>query len=29
MLYYKVVENNHIDLLTFWSTYQDPDKLNV
>jgi plasmid stabilization system protein ParE len=29
VLYYRIVDDKHIDLLTFWSTYQDPDKLNV
>lgn len=29
ILYYKVVDDSHIDLLTFWNTYQDPDKLKV
>ena len=29
ILYYKVVSEETIDLLTFWNTYQDPDKLKV
>jgi plasmid stabilization system protein ParE len=29
ILYYKVVDDEHIDLLTFWNTYQDPDNLKV
>jgi len=27
ILYFKIVDDKHIDLLTFWNTYQDPDKL--
>ena len=27
ILYFKIVDSNNIDLLTFWNTYQDPDKL--
>lgn len=29
ILYYKIMDDKHIDLLTFWNTYQDPDKLKV
>jgi hypothetical protein len=29
ILYYKIVDVSRIDLLTFWNTYQDPDKLKV
>jgi plasmid stabilization system protein ParE len=29
ILFYKIVDDRHIDLLTFWNTYQDPDKLKV
>ena len=29
VLYYKVVNEEAIDLLTFWNTYQDPKKLKV
>lgn len=29
ILYYKIVDEKHIDLLTFWNTYQDSDKLKV
>ncbi len=29
ILYYKIVDDKTIDLLTFWNTYQDPDKLEV
>jgi plasmid stabilization system protein ParE len=29
VLYYKIVNDKHIDLLTFWNTYQNPDKLDV
>jgi|SRR5688572_1407207 len=29
ILYYKIVDDKHIDLLTFWNTYQGPDKLKV
>ena len=28
-LYYKVIDDQHIDLLTFWNTYQNPDKLKM
>ena len=27
ILYFKIVGSNQIDLLTFWNTYQNPDKL--
>lgn len=27
ILYYKIVNENHIHLLTFWNTYRHPDKL--
>ncbi len=29
VLYYKVVDDEVVDLLTFWNTYQDPNKLKV
>ena len=29
ILYFKIVDEAHIDLLTFWNTYQDPDKLKA
>jgi len=29
ILYYKIMDEDAIDLLTFWNTYQDPTKLNV
>lgn len=29
ILFYKIVDDKHIDLLTFWNTHQDPDKLKV
>ena len=29
VLYYRIVENKTIDLLTFWSTYQNPDNLEL
>jgi len=29
ILYYKVVDEEVIDLLTFWNTYQDPDHLKL
>jgi plasmid stabilization system protein ParE len=29
VLYYKVVDDDVIDLLTFWNTYQDPGRLKV
>jgi hypothetical protein len=29
ILYYKVVDEEIIDLLTFWNTYQDMDKLKL
>lgn len=29
ILYYKIIDDQHIDLLTFWNTYQDPDKLKI
>jgi len=29
VLYYKVVDDEVVDLLTFWNTYQNPNKLNV
>lgn len=29
VLYYRLVEEKYVDLLTFWNTYQDPDKLMV
>jgi hypothetical protein len=28
-LYYRIVDEETIDLLTFWNTGQDPDKLKV
>lgn len=27
MLYYRIVDDQTVDLLTFWNTTQDPDKL--
>lgn len=29
VLYYKIVDEDRIDLLTFWNTYQNPDKLRM
>lgn len=29
ILYYRIVDDETIDLLTFWNTAQDPDKLKV
>ena len=29
ILFYKIVDEAHIDLVTFWNTYQNPDKLNL
>lgn len=29
VLYFRIVDTGHIDLLTFWNTYQNPDKLRV
>jgi plasmid stabilization system protein ParE len=29
VLYFRIVDTEHIDLLTFWNTYQNPDKLKV
>ncbi len=29
ILFYRIVDNQSIDLLTFWNTYQDPDKLKI
>jgi plasmid stabilization system protein ParE len=29
ILYYRIVDDNAIDLLTFWNTAQDPEKLKV
>jgi plasmid stabilization system protein ParE len=29
MLYYRIVDDHTIDLLTFWNTTQDPDKLKL
>ncbi len=29
ILYYKIVSNTQIDLLTFWSTYLNPDTLKI
>lgn len=29
ILYYRIVDDSTIDLLTFWNTAQDPDKLKV
>lgn len=26
-LYYRVFDNNNVDLIVFWNTYQDPKKL--
>ncbi len=29
VLYYKIVDEEVVDLLTFWNTYQDPVRLDV
>jgi plasmid stabilization system protein ParE len=29
VLYYKIVDDEVVDLLSFWNTYQDPSKLKV
>lgn len=29
ILYFKIIDDKHIDLLTFWNTYQDPNKLKL
>lgn len=29
VLYFRIVDEETIDLLTFWNTYQNPDKLEV
>jgi plasmid stabilization system protein ParE len=29
ILYYKIVNETTIDLMTFWNTYQDPEKLKL
>ena len=29
ILYYKIVDEQFIDLLTFWNTYRDPGKLKI
>lgn len=29
VLYYKIADEEVVDLLTFWNTYQDPSRLNV
>ena len=29
VLYYKIVDEEVIDLLTFWNTYQNPDRLKM
>ena len=29
VLYYKIVDDEVIDLLTFWNTYQNPEKLGI
>ena len=28
ILYFRIVDNNTIDLITFWNTYQNPNKLD-
>ena len=28
-LYYRIVNDDRIDLLTFWNNYQNPDKLKL
>ena len=28
-VYYRIVNNDFIDLLTFWNNYQDPEKLKI
>lgn len=28
-LYYRVMPNNQIGLITFWNNYQDPEKLKI
>jgi plasmid stabilization system protein ParE len=28
-VYYRIVNNDFIDLLTFWNDYQDPEKLTI
>ena len=28
-IYYRIVNDNTIDLLTFWNNYQNPDKLKL
>ncbi|MBS1521584.1 MAG: hypothetical protein JST50_11340 [Bacteroidetes bacterium] len=27
--FYRIVNNNSIDLITFWNNYQDPNKLKI
>lgn len=29
IVYYRIVDHERIDLLTFWNTYQDPSKLKL
>ncbi len=29
ILYYRVVDNKTIELLTFWNTYQNPESLDI
>jgi plasmid stabilization system protein ParE len=29
ILYYKIVNKEEIDLLSFWNTYQNPERLNL
>jgi plasmid stabilization system protein ParE len=29
ILYYRIVDEFNVDLLTFWNTYQNPDSLEV
>lgn len=29
VLYYKIVDDDQIDLLSFWNTYQDPEMLKL
>jgi hypothetical protein len=28
-VYYRIINSNSIDLLTFWNNYQDPEKLKI
>jgi len=29
ILYYRILDKQNIDLITFWNTYQDPDSLEL